>query len=199
MRKQKKSRLTVTRGQIFLALVVAAIALTAVFEIGVSVGKKRVIEAEQVAAQQNNMPWRSTVPASDEEAPFTDPPSEQATEAQKPAPQNDTPARAASQIPTGGEFPVIPPQKQPPTGGKAVQYTVQVGTFSSYQSAEDLVALLKSYEYKSWLRPEPSTEQVLYSVFVGGFDTRDEAKQFGNSLRNRLLFVTDYVVREIQE
>ena len=78
-------------------------------------------------------------------------------------------------------------------------YTIQVGSFGLLQNAENLVAQLKSYEYKSWFKPEPSAEKMLYSVFVGGFKTRDEANQFGGSLRDRLSFIKSYMVREIQK
>ena len=203
MRKPKKQPLTVTRGQIFLALIGAAIVLTAVFEIGVSVGKKRLIEAEQEALQRNDIPLRSNIPASDAEDSSNNSLLDQGMEAQKPAQQSKTPVRAASQIPTGGEFPAIPPKDQPTerpkASGEAAQYTVQVGTFGSRQNAEDLVAQLRSYEYKSWLKPEPSSEKMLYSVFVGGFSARDEAMQFGSLLQSRLSFVTGYMVREIKE
>ena len=104
-------------------------------------------------------------------------------------------------MPTGGDLPIESLQEQPTkqrqTETSVAKYTVQTGAFSSRQNAEDLVALLKSYEYNSWLRPEPIAEGELYSVFVGGFCARDEAKRFGESLKNRLPFVTDYMVREI--
>ena len=215
MRKQRKrTTLEVTRGEIILALIMAVVALTAAYEIGVSSGKKKVIKAEKEATQRNDIPLRSTIPALDEEEPSAIPildeeepsagsPSDQAAEAPKPAQQNETSVRAPSQIPTGGEFSAIPPQDQPAAqpqaDGKAAQYTVQVGTFGSHQNAEDLVALLKSYEYKSWLKPEPSGEKMLYSVFVGGFITKDEAKQFGDLLQARLSFVKSYMIREMQE
>ncbi|MFC1716674.1 SPOR domain-containing protein [Candidatus Poribacteria bacterium] len=201
MQKQKNKPLKI--GRIFLALIAAALVLTVVFEIGVWVGKKRIIEAEQAVAQRNDLPFRSTAPASDEEDSPADSSPEQAEEERKPARQTETSVRATLKIPTGGEFPAIPSQnqstEQPQAGGEAAQYTVQVGTFGSQQNAEKLVALLKSYEYRSWLRPEPSAENMLYSVFVGGFNTRDEAKQFGSFLQARLSFVTSYMVREIQE
>ena len=197
MQRQKKKPLKV--GRVFLALIAAAIVLTVVFEIGVSVGKKRVIEAEQEVAQRNDIPFRSTAPASDEEDSPADSSPEQAAEERKPERQSEASVHATLKIPTGGEFPAIPSPEQSQAGAEAAQYTVQVGTFGSQQNAEDLVALLKSYEYRSWLKPEPSAEKMLYSVFVGGFSARDEANRFGGFLQARLSFVTSYMVREIQE
>ena len=83
------------------------------------------------------------------------------------------------------------------TEEKKPQYTVQVGTFRSRQNAEDLVKSLESYGYESWVRPEPYGEETLYSVLVGRLDTRDEAEVFGRALRERLLYVTGYMVRKI--
>ena len=188
MRKRQKRTFVVTRGQIFFALLMAVVALTAVFEIGVSVGKKRIIDAEREVMRRSNAKWDSTVPESDEK-----------TSAADSSPDAST--RAAMKIPTGGDLPIESPQERP-TEQRQIEtniskYTVQIGTFGSNKNAEELVALLKSYEYNSWLRSEPTAEGAFYSVFVGGFSTRDEAKQFGESLKNRLSFVTDYMVREI--
>ena len=111
--------------------------------------------------------------------------------------------RVASQIPIGGDLPIMPPEEQseeqPQVASGSIYYTVQVGTFGARQNAENLVAKLKSYEYKSWMKEESSSEGTLYSVLVGGFSTRDEAKQFGDLLKNNLSFVSSYMVREIQE
>jgi len=89
--------------------------------------------------------------------------------------------------------------EQPKAEKKEAKYTVQVGTFSSYENAVDMVKLLESYEYtNAWLNPESDTEKTLYRVFVGRFDTKDEAEQFGRSLQETLSYVTEYKVKEIQ-
>lgn len=197
MRKRQKRTFVITRGQIFFALLMAVVALTAAFEIGVSVGKKRIIDAEREVMRRSNPRWDSIVPESDEK----NHPGDSENTEKKAVQQSDTEIQATMRIPTGGDLPIESPQEQPTeqrqTETSVAKYTVQIGTFSSHQNAEDLVALLKSYEYNSWLRPERTAEGELYSVFVGGFSIRDEAKQFGESLKNRLSFVTDYMVREI--
>ena len=188
MRKRQKRTFVVTRGQIFFALLMAVVAFTAVFEIGVSVGKKRIVDAERAAVRRGNANRNAAAPESDEKAPAADS-------------SPDVSARAAMKIPTSGDLPIESLQEQPTEQRQnetsVPKYTVQIGSFGSNKNAEDLVALLKSYEYNSWLRPEQTEAGDIYSVFVGGFKTRDEAKQFGESLKNRLSFVMDYMVREI--
>jgi len=205
MQKRKKQKRTfeVSRGQLFLVLIVAAVAFAAIFETGVSVGKKRLIAAEREVIQRSGMSLRPAIPVSNEADSSLRTSPDQTAEERKPSRQNKTQVRAASEIPIGGEMPAIPPAdesvEQTQASVKDVMYTIQIGTFGSLQNAEKLVALLKSYEYNSWFKPEPSAERMLYSVFVGGFRTRDEAKQFGGLLQDRLSFVKSYIVREVQE
>lgn len=191
------------------ALLITAISFAVIFEIGVSQGKKRLIEAERKAAQQNHVQGRSIMPVSGGKS-LPEEPSERREGVETPTKRTESatkteesaevkPTRRDTQVPTGGELPIEPPQDQPIERSQTVQYTVQVGTFGSRQNAEKLVALLKSYEYKSWLRVETAASGTLYSVFVGGFNTREKAKKFGGLLQNRLSFVTSYMVREIQE
>ena len=201
MGKRKKRTFEVTRGQIFLALIVMAVALTAAYETGISAGKKRIIEAERMIIQKTDTPLGSTAPVpGTDNLPTTPPPDR--VEPQNTMQKSDKQMRSASQMPIGGDLPIMPEEQtedQPQVVAGSVYYTVQVGTFGAHQNAENLVAKLKSYEYKSWLRQESSSGRTLYSVLVGGFSTRDEAKQFGDSLRNNLSFVSSYMIREIQE
>jgi len=168
MQNQEKRVFEVTGGQIWAAVIIAAIALTIVFEVGVWIGKKRVINAERESARQN-----------------------------------DTQIRAATRTPLERDLPYKAPtdQSMEPSEAekKEAKYTVQVGTFSSYENAVDMVKLLESYEYtNAWLNPESDTGKTLYRVFVGRFDTEDEAEQFGRSLQETLSYVTEYKVKEIQ-
>jgi len=168
MQNQEKRVYEVTRGQIWVALIITAIALTITFEVGVWVGKKRVINAEREAAQQNDMQMRA-----------------------------DTRVPMEKDLPYGE--PTGRPTERPEVEKKEPKYTVQVGIFSSYENAVDMVKLLESYEYIAWLNPESDAEKTLYRVFVGRFDTEVEAEQFGRSLRERLTYITEYKVREIEE
>ena len=165
---QEKRFFEVTRGQIWAALIITALALTIVFEVGVWVGKKRVINAEREAARQNDIQMRADTRATIE---------------------RDLPYRATTDQPT----------ERLEVEKKEAKYTVQVGTFSSYENATNMVKLLKSYEYRAWLNPKSGTEKTFYRVFTGKFDTEDEAERFGKSLQEKLSYVAEYKVREIQE
>jgi cell division septation protein DedD len=80
-----------------------------------------------------------------------------------------------------------------------MEYTVQVGTFGSRKNAENLVKLLESYEYKSWMDIQTSPERTLYLVMVGSFKTKEEAEDFGNEIKTSLSYITDYRIRKIEE
>ena len=227
MRKRRKRVFEVTGAQILVTLIIAVFALTFAFELGVSIGKKRVIEAEREVAQQDNIQMRAATRASTEEAlshdSLPDQPAKplevekadlgsarqnnmrEQTPLHSPEVLSEAPpqVREATKASTGGDSPhALSPQQpteQLEVEEKEPQYTVQVGTFKSRQNAENLVERLESYEYESWLRPEPYAEETLYSVFVERFGAKDEAEQFGKSIRERLSYVTQYRVREIQE
>ena len=168
MQNRQKRIFEVTGAQIWVSLIIVAFALTIVFEVGVSVGKKRVIKAEKEAARQNDIQRRAATSTSTE-------------------------VKLPRRLSTDQQV------EQPAVEKKGVQYTVQVGTFGSHENAENLVNLIRSYEYKSWLRPESGTGETLYCVFVGRFDTSDEAEQFGELMRERLSYVNEYRVRKIEE
>jgi cell division septation protein DedD len=181
MQNREKRIFEVTGGRIWVVLIIAAISLTVVFEVGVWVGKKRVINAEREAARQSDVQMRAAtkVPA-------------RTNLSHKSSPDQPTGLPSDPRV-RGGEEGPLEAEK------KAAKYTVQVGTFSSYENAVDMVRLLESYEYRAWLSPESDTEKTLYCVFVGRFGARDEAERFGKSLQETLSYVTEYKVREIQE
>ncbi len=161
MHKQKRV-FEVTRGKIWLALLIAALALTAVFEIGVLIGTKRTITAQQKAMRRGDARMRLDARAS--------------TEVKPPLTQS-----------TG----------QSMTEKGETQYAVQVSTFCTRKNAEEMVRSLESYEYKPWIREESRTEQTLYSVLIGNFNTKEEAQQFGMAISERLSFIPGYMAREI--
>jgi cell division septation protein DedD len=225
MEMQRQPRVfEVTVGQIFVALIIGALALTAVFEAGVWVGKKRVIDAERKAALQSNMQMRAAMGSSTEgNSGYRSSPGQSAEELEagentepEASRRDNTETRTGTEASSGGNLPYdSPPElstENPPSPlykgeeaeqsdveEKGVQYTIQVGTFSSRQNARNLVNLLESYEYRSWLMPESDTGEMLYRVFIGRFDTRDAAEKFGREARERLSYVTEYRIRKIQE
>ena len=198
MQAQKQKRIfEVTVGQIVISLFIAAIALTAVFEAGVLVGKKRGIKAALEAEQQGDTQTRSRMKVSTEaKLPGVEPADQPAKQLEAlEDQQSDT-----QSYPAEPELPGNPLSEQPAEAlmEKAAQYTVQVGVFSSRQNAEGLVNLLKSHEYESWLEPASVADRTLYFVFVGRFEAREEADKFGRLMRDRLSYITDYKVGEVQ-
>jgi cell division septation protein DedD len=191
MQAQKQKRIfEVTVGQIGISLLIAAIALTAVFEAGVLVGKKRGIKAALEAEQQNDRQTRSPMKVSTQaNLPGTEP-------ADQPAKQ----PYPAEEVLTEPELPRNPLSDQPAEEliEKAAQYTVQVGVFNSRENAEGLVNLLKSHEYESWLEPRSVADKTLYFVFAGRFEMREEADKLGRLMQDRLSYITDYKVIKVQ-
>ena len=199
MQAQKQKRIfEVTVGQIGISLLIAAIALTAVFEAGVLVGKKRGVKAALEAEQQSGKQTHSPMKVSTE----ANLPGRESAEQLEPGEdrQSDTQSYPAEEVLTEPE-PRNPLSEQPAEAltEKAAQYTVQVGAFSSLQNAESLVNLLKSYEYESWLRPRSVEDKTLYFVFVGRFGAREEADKFGRLLQNRSSHITAYKVSKMQD
>lgn len=192
MQAQKQKRIfEVSVGQIGISLLIAAIALTAVFEAGVLVGKKRgikaALEAEQQSDRQTHLPMKVS------------------TEAKLPGKEpTDQPAKRsypAEEVLTEPELHRNPLSEQPAEEliEKAAQYAVQVGVFNSQENAEGLVNLLKSHEYESWLELRPVADKTLYFVFAGRFDMPEEADKFGRLLQDELSYITDYKVSEVQD
>ena len=168
MRKQKRV-FEVTGGQIWTILILGAFALTIVFEVGVSIGKKRAINIELEAGRkgviQTRIANRITTAAE--------------------APLNETPSRQ--------------PDKRLETGEKEAHYTIQVATFSSRQNAENLANSLKSDEYGSRLEFVASDAgKTYYCVFVGEFGTEDEADRFGTAMQERLPYIDDYRISKMK-
>lgn len=198
MQAQKQKRIfEVTVGQIVISLLIAAIALTGVFEAGVLVGKKRGIKVALEAEQQGDTQKRSPMKVSTEAKLPGREPADQPAKQLEPVEdrQSDT-----QSYPAEPELPRNPLSEQPAEAltEKAAQYTVQVGVFSSRQNAESLVNLLKSQEYESWLKPGSVADRTLYFVFVERFEAREEADKFGRLLRDRLSYITDYKVSKVQ-
>lgn len=206
MRKRRKRTFEVTTGQILAGLIIAALALTIAFEVGVSVGKKRVINAEREVMRQDNIRMRAATEApTEEDLPSKSSPDQptEPSEVEKAEPgsarQGGIQIPAAMKASTGGDLLQRLPTERLKVGEKELPYTAQVATFRSRQNAENLVEKLESYEYESWLKPEPYAKEMFFSVFAGRFGTRDEAEQFGRSMQERLSYITHYRVRKIQE
>jgi len=167
MRKQR-GVFEVTRRKVWFTLLIAALALTAVFELGISMGKRRAIRERQEMEQQSSAKMRIAT-------------------------------KASTEVKLPRKTPSDQPIEQPEPEQTKARYTIQVSTFRLRENAEEMVNLLKSYEYKSWMRSELHGEEMLYSVLVGSFNTKEEAEQFGRAISERLTYITGYMVREMKE
>ncbi len=89
---------------------------------------------------------------------------------------------------------------EPSETAEVVQYTIQVGSFSSYNNAAALVNTLRGDGHTCWMEPEsPSdTVQTVYRVFVGRFRTRKAGEQIGGVLVRRLPSIIGYTIKEIK-
>jgi cell division septation protein DedD len=79
-----------------------------------------------------------------------------------------------------------------------LQYTIQVGAFSSYQNAVDMASSLKADGYTCWMEPESSSDegQAIYRVFVGKFNARQPGERVAETLVRRLPGITGYIIKE---
>jgi cell division protein FtsN len=197
MQAQRQKRIfEVTVGQIGILLLIAAIALTAVFEAGILVGKKRGIKAALEAERQGDIPRSPMKVSTEAKLPGREPADQPAKQLE---PVEDRQSDTQS-YPAEPDLPRNPLSEQPAEAltEKAAQYTVQVGVFNSRQNAEGLVNLLKSHEYEAWLKPGSVAARTLYFVFVERFKAREEADKFGRLLQGRLSYITDYKVSKVQ-
>ncbi|MDQ1318584.1 MAG: hypothetical protein QG588_2246, partial [Candidatus Poribacteria bacterium] len=68
-------------------------------------------------------------------------------------------------------------------------------TFRSYENAKKHFDSLKSSGYEPQLIKESDQGQTLCHVIVGNFDSENKAKQYGDTLREKLPYVNDYMIR----
>jgi len=174
--------------QIWLAVLIIALALTIVFKIGASVGRKRAIEMKPRFVRQSEMRSYIPGPLSNTTKLLSNSFSERMPGSPLKAMENEV-----QHVSSSNESETLGMKVRSP------QYTIQVGVFSSSENAEGLVDLLKSHCYTSWLSFNPDAEGSVYRVFIGKFGTSDEADQFGKSLHEKEQYLTDYKVAKIQD
>jgi cell division septation protein DedD/Tfp pilus assembly protein PilO len=81
---------------------------------------------------------------------------------------------------------------------KNTQFAVRVGKFVYYENAENLVKMLKSHEYKPWIKPYTNNGKTTYWVYVGAFETKEKAASFAESMQKRLAYIDDYVIMGVK-
>ncbi|MBD3185116.1 hypothetical protein GF312_22740 [Candidatus Poribacteria bacterium] len=205
MRNKRQKRLyTVSVGQIFLFVILGAVFLVVVFEIGVSIGKKRVVfqdinpktsstvlkdiiketninESRSQNVSSFSYPSNASVKSNNESQIKTQPLEDMESEEQT----NIIPVeKQIHQTPVNKDYPF---------------YTIQVGIFGSRDNAQKLMKILNSYEYKSWIIQEQRSGKTFNTVMVGRFSSEDEAENFGKSLKLRISYIDNYIVREMLE
>lgn len=93
--------------------------------------------------------------------------------------------------PTGGEQSAVNPPKQP-VEEFTTHFTIQVGAFSTLQNAEELKAKFEKEGYSSNIFTIVSNGKKLHKVWVGEFQTYDEAKRFTVEVKKK--FSLDSIV-----
>jgi len=193
--RRRRRVFEVTGRQILFALIIASLALTVVFNIGVYVGKKRVINAELEAERQDETQKLADIISTDKKLSH-DLVQDRLKSREKATRDTQAPANTNDE-----KLPSTPSSDQPVKQPKIIRtkYAVKVGTFSSYKNAEKLLELLKSSGYEPRLKSELSAGKKVYHILVGRFDNIDTAKQLGRSLQGKLPQITDYVIKEVQD
>jgi len=78
-------------------------------------------------------------------------------------------------------------------------YTVNVGTFESYEKAEKLANIIKSHDYSPWIRSYSYNGETTHGVYLGAFESKEKAEVFAQSMQKRLSFIANYVIVEMKE
>jgi len=65
-------------------------------------------------------------------------------------------------------------------------YAVQVGAFSSLENAESGKEVFEEHDYPVQIRKRKRNNVELYLVWIGQYDTREEAERVGNEIKQKL-------------
>lgn len=194
---QQKKGFVITYGYLFLFLIIFAIMLAGAFGMGVYMGKERLIQAETKAIRQSEIQppimTKNIAESNPQEVPATNNPRQENI--------NNEPQTTASNLPKTITTVPVPNQSQEsirPEYTVIPQYTVQVGVFGSRENAEKLAKILNSYEYDSWILSKTNNEKTLHFVFNGRFGTKEEAERAGKLMQERITYIKEYKVKEIE-
>lgn len=217
--RKRRTIYEITGKQIAVTLLIATFALTLVFFIGVYVGKNAVTNIsfnDQVSADTSGISekFKETIRSAIRKNPVKE---EKGTDEQK-APietllekpdifssearsnknldQKDT---ITDNIKPDRKIETTSKEKEEPPKTKIDEkrYTVKVGTFTAYENAKKLFDSLKKSGYNPQIKMESNQEINFYHVIVGEFDSIEKAKEYGNSIRDKLEYINDYVIKEV--
>jgi len=195
MEKQKRG-FFVGIGYLVLFVIIFALALGLTFELGINIGKKRLIKEEMEAINQSSTPAPLITKAIDNTSESVDKGSDVSQT------KNDTPTSIpVDNQPSKNLVENKTPQTSETTKSDYIitpRYTVQVGVFSSRQNAEKLANMLNAYEYDSWVMSKTDSQQTLHFVFNGRFEIKEDAEKFGKMLKERLTFINDYKIKKLE-
>lgn len=65
-------------------------------------------------------------------------------------------------------------------------YAIQVGAFSSLENAESGKEIFEEHDYPVQIRKRERNNVELYLVWIGQYDTREEAERIGNEIKQKL-------------
>lgn len=194
-----------TIGIIFLGV----ITLTAIFYGGVYYGENKVINAEREVQRQNEAKVLEKIKESVNTAKNSLSDQEQSNKGQlsnefetainqlsKNIIQNDK--KSETKIPQKTDLEKKPIIEKEKTESKEIKepekpliYKVKIGTFSSEENAKRIVNSIIKLGYKPEIKPDGN----LFHVFVGKFDNKDDAKQFGDDLIKKLPNIEKYMIK----
>jgi hypothetical protein len=103
--------------------------------------------------------------------------------------QQDEPAKSKPEEPPAQIASPNPIQKYP------TSFTVQVGAFSTLQNAEELRARFERENYSSNIFTIVNNGRKLHKVWVGEFQTYEDAKRFTGEIRNKFNLASIVVSR----
>jgi len=109
-------------------------------------------------------------------------------------------AYAAEKLPSAEVKPVVPEQpvetkQKPPVQKYDTNFTVQVGAFSTFQNADELRSKFESEGYVSNIFTITAGGRKIHRVWVGEFQTKEEAVRFSDEIRRKFKLGSIVVTR----
>ncbi len=187
----------VSRKQIFLFIFIASLALTAVFNIGIYIGKRRVINAELKEEQQKIDNILSEIESINYSINYNHDTEEQIEKKPKTedlSEKKKTNSELQKGIDIKDKAKISAEEK---SFNETKKYTVKVATFTRQENAENLLNLIKTFGYESWIISD--LDKKTFHVIIGKFNSRDLAESFGKELKNKHEFINGYIIREFKD
>jgi tetratricopeptide (TPR) repeat protein len=96
---------------------------------------------------------------------------------------------------SGQPEPAMEPKQPEPVPKFATKFTVQVGAFSTFQNAEQLRSKFEQEGYASNIFTNASGGRKIHRVWVGEFQTKEEAARFSDEIRRKFKLESIVVTR----